>query len=386
MQTKTYRVETKATEEEGVIDAYIPMSTASLDRDEEVIQPSAFRKTIPIFMKRPVLVSSHFYGDLRKQIGEFTKMRLTDEGLHAKPKYYVNMGNEEADWAYKLAGLGMAAFSVGFIPKKWDEGDGAKSPRRTYTDVELLEISQVVVPSNREAIQGLRSKAVGVEAELLDKALDLVTKPEPDVTENYIRLRQRDPGDFQEGSFRTITISAEKGIKAVIGKLKGEDTMTVQSYLFDKDKWTVEEARAWVKEHEKAFVVEVEPEMGWVSYPITTNVTTSDYQITTSADYDASTPVNYDTGTVWIGPDVRITAKQPIPSEGDVTDDMDEIVTYFESGGELTIDNWAYAWKMVNAILNKAGQDVPEDIRRKMIPIDVAGAVRSAFAQITGGR
>jgi HK97 family phage major capsid protein len=78
-----------------------------------------------------------------------------------------------------------------------------------------------------------------------------------DVTDKYIRIRVRDPDDFQSGSFRTVTISESKGIKAVMGKLHG----TVQSYLFDKEKWTVAEAEAWVKEHEKkkSFVLLDEP-------------------------------------------------------------------------------------------------------------------------------
>ena len=68
-------------------------------------------------------------------------------------------------------------------------------------------------------------------------------------TDEYIRSGHRSPEDFQEGSFRTITIDADKGIKAVIGKPKGKDTTEVQSYLFDKDKWTLEEAKAWFEEH-----------------------------------------------------------------------------------------------------------------------------------------
>ena len=42
-----------------------------------------------------------------------------------------------------------------------------------------------------------------------DKDGDVViTKPEPDVTENFIRIRVLNPGDFVSYSFRTITISA----------------------------------------------------------------------------------------------------------------------------------------------------------------------------------
>ena len=73
--------------------------------------------------------------------------------------------------------------------------------------------------------------------------------PEVDVTENYIRIRQKDPGKFQKDSFRTIWLSKEKGIAAVVGKLHGQDTMTIQTYLFDKKKWTKEKAIKWVKEH-----------------------------------------------------------------------------------------------------------------------------------------
>jgi HK97 family phage prohead protease len=157
---KTFRPEVKAVNAEtGEIDMLIPMSTASTDRDGESIDPLGWRKSLPAFRKRPVLLSSHNYGDLRKQIGEFTKVKVSEDGLFASPRYYINEGNEEADWAFKLASKGMAAYSVGFIPKAWTDGDGEKTPARTYTEQELLEISHVVVPSNRDAIQGLRGKS-----------------------------------------------------------------------------------------------------------------------------------------------------------------------------------------------------------------------------------
>lgn len=40
-----------------------------------------------------------------------------------------------------------------------------------------------------------------------------------DETESSYRLRQREPGDFVDGSFRTITLT--DGVKAVVGRLKG---------------------------------------------------------------------------------------------------------------------------------------------------------------------
>ena len=83
-------------------------------------------------------------------------------------------------------------------------------------------------------------------------------KPAPDVTENTIRIRVKDPKGFQEGSFRTVNIGDKgNGISATMGRLKGETTMTIQSYIFDKKKWDVEKARKWVEAH-KALVVVVE--------------------------------------------------------------------------------------------------------------------------------
>jgi phage I-like protein len=82
--------------------------------------------------------------------------------------------------------------------------------------------------------------------------------PEPDVTENFIRLRQIDPGRFKPKAMRdgadfvTITLDASRGIRAVYGELKN-GKMAIQSYVFDKTKgdWTLGEAEKWVAKHEK---------------------------------------------------------------------------------------------------------------------------------------
>ncbi len=73
----------------------------------------------------------------------------------------------------------------------------------------------------------------------------------PEVTEQYVHYPVRDKGGFQEGSFRTITIDASKGIKAVIGRPGGGEGTKVQKFLFATAKgWTMDKARAWVKSHE----------------------------------------------------------------------------------------------------------------------------------------
>jgi hypothetical protein len=75
---------------------------------------------------------------------------------------------------------------------------------------------------------------------------------DPEVTENYVRIRVRDPNLFVEGSFRTIVLSAKEGIHAIIGKLKSDPSgsTVIQNYMFELAKdWTMEKAKAWVKDH-----------------------------------------------------------------------------------------------------------------------------------------
>tara|TARA_Y100000310_G_scaffold2728_1_gene3548 strand:- start:13629 stop:14912 length:1284 start_codon:yes stop_codon:yes gene_type:complete len=164
LKYKTFRGVVKETDvENGVIDMMIPMSTSSVDRDGDIVDPTAFKNTLPAFEKRPILLSSHDYRSLQSQIGEFEAIKATADGLVASPKYYINEGNAEADWAFKLASKGKAAFSVGFIPIKaepiGDKNDNFPQPQK-FTEVELLEVSQVVVPSNRDAIQSMKSKGI----------------------------------------------------------------------------------------------------------------------------------------------------------------------------------------------------------------------------------
>ena len=70
-------------------------------------------------------------------------------------------------------------------------------------------------------------------------------------TEDFIRSGHRDPEEFEPDSLRPVTLSEEEGIKAVIGKPKGQKTTEVVSYLFSKEKgWTLEKAKEWFSEHQ----------------------------------------------------------------------------------------------------------------------------------------
>lgn len=141
------------------------------------------------------------------------------------------------------------------LAKHYGDFDEEPPEWKAYTEEELasLEIDNwltSILPEVGQEGTGIDDTPIIEEAS---------TKPEPEETENTIRIRVRDPEDFVEDSFKTITISKKKGIKAVIGKLKEDpDGPTqIQSYIFDKScdnepnkcDWTVEEAQEWVDEH-----------------------------------------------------------------------------------------------------------------------------------------
>jgi len=74
----------------------------------------------------------------------------------------------------------------------------------------------------------------------------------PETTQNYHRVPvSKESGKHSGHKIRTITISAEKGIKG----LYCVNCKVVVTYLFDKDKWTMTEAKEWVKNHSKSFEI-----------------------------------------------------------------------------------------------------------------------------------
>lgn len=336
---KTYRAEVKEiNEDEGIIDMLIPVSTTSVDRDGEVIESIAFKKTIPKFMKHPVLVASHDYHDLTNQIGEWTKLKITEGGMEGKPKYYVNAGNEQADWAYYLASKGVAAFSIGFIPKVWEDGDGDKTPRRKFTEVELLEISQVIVPSNRDAIQSMRSKAVDPVIKEICDAAEKELKPEPPVEDKEIVTKPEETNEYIRIPVReckitaTIDISEKEGIKALYcGKEK-----EIATYLFLKSKgWTMEKAKKWVADHKKGMVI--------------IDVSDSESEAMTSADNIVLTL----SGTPTIGRPQSI-------SQGELKDEFDYILSIIKTVGiSDEVKNTAIAVR--DEIMRLTGGDIPDE-------------------------
>jgi len=248
-------------------------STSTQDRDGEVIDATGW--DLKNFKKNPVILYGHDYRSL--PIGKASRVWLHNGSLKNTVEFPPEGTYEFADIVERLVDTGyLKTESVGFIPKKWEDGDGEKAPRRTYTKQELLEISIVPIPSNPDALRNAVDDGV-----ITTKQFEAITKPEepeieevdanaqleyyrehgmdkearellrgeggivtkPEETDEFIRIPVR---DCQVTA--TIDISKKEGISALYcGKEK-----QVRTYLFRKDKgWTMAKAKEWVKEHEK---------------------------------------------------------------------------------------------------------------------------------------
>jgi hypothetical protein len=184
-RAKFIKAETKILDEkEGIISAIV--STESVDRDGDIIRQEGW--DLRHFKAHPVLLSSHNYRGLTNQIGEWTSMEVVGKELVGKAKYYIGQGNPEADWGFFLAGRDKAAFSVGFMPDmtqaKELQGEGKTSFE--FKAQELLEVSQVTVPSNRQSLQAM--KGIGLDPVMERLVDDVLGFIEPDDTSSDIAV------------------------------------------------------------------------------------------------------------------------------------------------------------------------------------------------------
>ena len=206
--------------------AEVVVSDETVDRYHEIINVNAYKKTIPEFMKHPVLLSSHAYHGLLNQIGVWDDVRIDKKNkqIVATPRYFVGEGNPEADWAWKLVEKGVAAFSVGFIVKSYveyeddDERMAHGGARREFTDIELLEISQVLVPANPSALQrSFKDEDDPLLREYLEEACKILGV-DVEKLEKETPINDSDTVDWEGVSQPTGIITLTKNIDVIVAE------------------------------------------------------------------------------------------------------------------------------------------------------------------------
>jgi len=288
-------------------------STSDIDRDGEVIDVKGW--DFKNFRKNPVVTYAHDYRAL--PVGRVPKIWITRDG---KVKNTIEFPPPEtydfADTVERLVDTGyLRTVSVGFIPKEWTDGDGTdKSPRKTYTKQELLEIAIVPVPSNPDALRNAVTDGV-----ITTKELDTITKPEED--DDYIRIPVAECKVTA-----TIDISKKEGIKALYcGKEK-----QVRTYLFDKREpynWTMAKAKKWVEDHKGVDEAE--------------GVTAEEVEVKEKPPQEREM------------------------SQAGIMDELDYLIKLLKTEG-MNDEAEEDAWNLVREVMRLAGDDIPDDILVKI--------------------
>lgn len=134
-------------------------STGEIDRYDEIVDPKAFEYDLERFLReRHLFAAGHKYvapDGSPAIIGKITEGAVDERGLRIKAVFDEDELAEK--WWNKFKSGTINAFSIGFIPRageerKVDAGGGKTRSVWAYTAVELLEISAVPIPANRESM------------------------------------------------------------------------------------------------------------------------------------------------------------------------------------------------------------------------------------------
>jgi len=132
------------------------LSTADIDRYGEIVEPSAFRGSLPQFMRNPAFPFGHWYeasGDQTPTLGHWRDVRIT-EGALVGTAWFKPRGLGEQVWLDYVEG-NLTSVSVAFLTRAWEMRevpiDGVQRRVRVFTEVDLLEVSAVLIPANPKA-------------------------------------------------------------------------------------------------------------------------------------------------------------------------------------------------------------------------------------------
>jgi len=238
-----------------------------VDRMDEVLDPVGLDAVH--YLKNPIMLVDHFYAS-DYAVGRLTKISPEDNGVHFEavlgdPKA-APLTNRQKDTRSLVAQRILQTVSVGFIPKKIQapvfNDEGALLEPAIIKEWELLELSIVTVPANPDStfearelllnqnpaktIKGLTHRSNQAKNKLTltvgGKRLDVLAK--------QLEIEYEKEEDLWTWFFGGVKWTQ-----------KEVDATTVQTLIFDKDDFTVEEAVEWAKEHEfKADKVDDTPE------------------------------------------------------------------------------------------------------------------------------
>jgi HK97 family phage prohead protease len=147
-------------------------STSAVDRQNETIDQAGWK--LEDYKRNPVILDSHRYGSIDDILGRARRVEVGPEGLEVDVEFApTGKGN----MARELVEAGMLnTVSVGFRSLSRRPGMKAGEPM-THTGMELLEVSMVAIPANREAV---RLRGVEDDVDTTEKAGRKLSKASAD--------------------------------------------------------------------------------------------------------------------------------------------------------------------------------------------------------------
>jgi HK97 family phage prohead protease len=169
-------------------------STPYCDRDGEIIFPSAFSKHLDYYRENPILLQFHQHKSL--PVGKCLNIEVKPEGLWGE--FYIAK-TKTGDEILELVKSGcLRGFSAGFvpidykvdpdkrsIPSKYLRTMGKKGLKKQFVEVELVEISLLSIPSNRQSLIQYSEKGNSV-ANLIIKSFDSTPEDLTDVINEWV--------------------------------------------------------------------------------------------------------------------------------------------------------------------------------------------------------
>lgn len=252
------------------------------DRMGDILEPGGVQ--FDAYLKNPVVLWGH---NPAEPVARNAWIKLSSDGEQILAKTIFTRKDELSKRVFTLYKEGILnAWSVGFIPLAWiptepeaekktkdDDEDGVirRQPYGLHVkEWELIEYSAVSIPCNPDAVglsiinapELVKSFSIAVPALPTDHDDGIPDDAEGKPYPNEHACRLRDPDDFKPGSFKRVSREHEgKKYSIIMGRLKGETTMTEQAYRYSKDVWGKTEAQKHCKEHDGTFEAATEAGM-----------------------------------------------------------------------------------------------------------------------------
>lgn len=207
----------------------------SISKNNRKYTKQALEDAVRVFENTKAFLShSSRQRSLNELIGFFKNLHISESDNKVKGDFYLLDESEIGKKILKIAETnpGLAGFSIDAVGKLRQENG--------ETIVESIEKGNSIdLVLNPATVNGI-FESLFQEQESEDNM------PYP----NEHACRMLEPSEFEKDTFRRVTREHNgKKYDIIMGKLKGKDTFTEQTYRYPKNTWTVTEAKKHCQEH-----------------------------------------------------------------------------------------------------------------------------------------